>query len=81
MQLFETITIRYYNPQLKIGLQDVRNAWLLAEQPVKLTCTLHQGSLTYRIPVSNKRISYRTLKKGLVKKEIIIKQPVYVLPF
>jgi hypothetical protein len=81
MNLFETITIRYYNPELKIGLQDVRNAWLLSEQPIKLSCAFHQGKLIYRIPVSQKRISYRTLKKGLVKKEIIIKQPVYVLPF
>jgi hypothetical protein len=81
MPLFKTITIHYYNPELKIGLQDVRNAWLLAEQPIKLTCSLHQGNLTYRIPVSNKRISYRILKKGLRKKQIIIKQPVYLLPF
>jgi hypothetical protein len=81
MPLFETIIIRHYNPELKIGLQDVRNAWLLAEQPIKLNCTLHQGNLTYRISVSNKRISYRTLKKGLRRKEIIIKQRVYLLPF
>jgi hypothetical protein len=81
MHLFETITIRYYNPELKIGLQDVRNAWLMTEQPIKLSASLHQGGLVYRIPVSQKRISYRTLKRGLIKKQIIIRQPVHVMPF
>ena len=32
------ITIRYFNPVLKIGLQDVRNAWYMADKtPVRLT--------------------------------------------
>ena len=32
------IKIRYFNPILKIGLQDVRNAWYLADQtPIQLT--------------------------------------------
>lgn len=75
MHLFETITIRYNNPELKIGLQYIRNAWLLEEQPIKLSCALHQGNLFYR-NLSHKRISYRSLKKALIKREIIIKQPV-----
>ena len=81
MHFFETITIRYYHPELKIGLEDVRNAWLLAEQPIKLACAIHLGGLVYRVPVSQKRISYRTLKKGLIKKQIVIRQPVCLLPF
>jgi hypothetical protein len=63
-------------------LQDVRNAWLLSEKPVKLSTSFHRGSLIYRLPgTSGKRISYRTLKKGLIKKKIVINQPVYLLPF
>ncbi len=78
-----TITIKYYHAALNIGLQDVRNAWLLEnnQPPVKLKTIIYQGLLTYRLPVSGKRISYRTLKKGLIKKKIILQQPLYILPF
>jgi hypothetical protein len=79
--LFEKIIISYFNPALNIGLQDVRNAWLMNETPVKLITTLHQGNLVYRIPRTRKRISYLQLKKGLVKKKITISQPVDLLPF
>ena len=81
MQLFEEIKICYFNPKLNIGLQDIRNAWFFSERPVKLYTAFHRGSLIYRLPGSRKRISYRTLKKGLIKKQIIIKQPLYLLPF
>ena len=81
MDVFEEIIIRYYNPRLNIGLQDIRNAWLLSEKPVKLSTACHQGSLIYRLPHTGNRISYRTLKKGLIKKQIIIRQPVFVMPF
>jgi hypothetical protein len=79
--LFEDLTINYVHPGLGIGLQNIRNAWLLENKPVKLTTTLHRGSLIYRIPGSAKRISYRTLKKGLIKKQLIIRQPLQLLPF
>ena len=78
---FEKIIISYYNPNLKIGLQDVRNAWLLSDSPTKLSTALHRGNLVYRVPGSDKRISYRKLKKGLLKKQIIINQPFHLLPF
>jgi len=35
------------------------------QNPVELKTVIHQGNLYYRIPSSGKRISYRTLKKGL----------------
>jgi hypothetical protein len=78
-----TITINYFHASLNIGLQDVRNAWLLEsnQPPVKLKTIIYQGLLTYRLPVSGKRVSYRTLKKGLIKKKIILQQPLYILPF
>jgi hypothetical protein len=79
--VFEEIVLQYYHPTLRIGLEDIRNAWLLLASPVKLTTTLHRGDLVFRIPVSGKRVSYRTLKKGLIKKRIVIKQPIYMLPF
>jgi len=65
------ITIRYFNPVLKIGLQDVRNAWYMADKtPVRLTTIIYQGALYFRFPGSGKRISYKQLKKGLIKKQI-----------
>jgi hypothetical protein len=81
IELFEQINICYFHPGLNVGLQDIKNAWLLSEKPIKLSVALHQGSLVYRLPATGKRISYRTLKKGLIKKKIIIKQPLYLLPF
>ena len=79
--LFEHIEINYFHPELNVGLQDIRNAWLMIENPVKLVTTLHQGNLVYRFPGNRKRISHRQLKKGLVKKRMIISKPLNLLPF
>jgi len=76
------ITIRYFNPILKIGLQDVRNAWYLADQtPIQLTTIIYQGALYFRFPGTGKRVSYKKLKKGLIKKQIILLLPLELLPF
>lgn len=79
--MFEEIVIRYFHPGFNIGLQDIRNAWLLYQPPVKLITTIYRGNLVFRLPGSGKRVSYRTLKKGLVKKTIVLKLPVQLLPF
>ena len=79
--MFEDIVIKYINPELQIGIQDIRNVWLLNSKPLKLKTTLHRGNLVFRIPGTRKRISYKMLKSGLIKKQIIIKQPIYLLPF
>jgi len=76
-----TIEIKYYHPGFNTGIADVRNVWLLTNIPVLLKTAVHQGILVYRMPRSGKRISYRTLKKGLVKKRIIIEQAPDFLPF
>jgi len=77
------VLIKYVHPKYQIGLEDIRNAWLLenAVAPVKLKTIIWQGRLAYRLPVSGKRISYLTLKKGLVHKELIIYTDLYLLPF
>ncbi len=79
--MFEEIIIRYFHPVYNIGLPDIRNAWILSKPPVKLTTTIYRGNLIFRLPGSGKRISYRTLKKGLVKKKIILRQAINTLPF
>ena len=79
--MFEQLIIKYFHPVYNIGLQDIRNAWFLEKSPVKLVTTVYRGNLIFRLPGSGKRISYRMLKKGLVKKTIIIRQPLNLLPF
>jgi len=78
-----SITLYYFHPLLKIALSSVKEAWLLTDinNPIRLKPVIYQGNLFFRIPVSGKRISYRTLKIGLIKKKIIIKQPLKLLPF
>ena len=78
--MFEQLIIKYFHPVYNIGLQDIRNAWLLEKSPVKLVTTVYRGNLIFRLPGSGKRISYRILKKGLAKKTIIIRQPLNQLP-
>jgi hypothetical protein len=79
--VYEEIIIRYFHPAYNLGLQDIRTAWLLNTPPVKLKTSLYRGNLIFRLPVSGKRISYRTLKKGLVKTTIILRQHIELLPF
>ncbi len=79
--MFAEIVIHYFHPGLNIGIQDVRNAWHLTNPPVKLSVTMYRGALVFRLPGSVKRISYHTLKKGIIKKEMVIRLPVQLLPF
>jgi len=64
-------------------MEDIKNAWFVLEGgvPVKLNTIVYQGQLTYRFPSSVKRISYRQLKKGLIRKDIFIRLPLELLPF
>ena len=72
--------IKLFNPKLKIGLVNWRNAWLFSsEYPEKLFTEVHKGKLVFRQRGSSVRISYQQIKKGLIKKEIIIKEE--PLPF
>jgi hypothetical protein len=62
------IHIKYIYPKLNIGMQDIRNVWLMGSEPVPLTPAIHRGSLVYRMPVTGVRISYRQLKKRTCKR-------------
>jgi hypothetical protein len=42
---------------------------------------IHQGNLYYRIKGSSRRISYRQLKCGLLKRQIFIREELNLLPF
>jgi len=60
-----TIEIKYCHPQLMIGLENIKEAWLLVDikNQVELKKIIHQRNLYYRRPDSGKKISYRILKK------------------
>jgi len=83
LSMKQFVCLKYFHPGLNIGLEDIRNAWLISEKhtPVLLKTIIHQGRLHYRLPVSGKRISYRTLKKGLINKKITLQLPFNILPF
>jgi hypothetical protein len=72
--------IKLFNPKYKIGLVSWREAWIFeTEFPEKLYTEVYKGRLVFRKRGSPLRISYTTLKKGLVKKIILIKEE--PLPF
>ena len=76
----QTIRTKYINPSLNIGLVNWRELWDLSnEYPEKFLAEVYKGKLVFRLRGSSARISYQRIKKGLVKKEIVLKiQP---LPF
>ncbi|MDB5198462.1 MAG: hypothetical protein JWO92_425 [Chitinophagaceae bacterium] len=71
------IILKYWNAQLQIGLYDWKNVYQFPQQQL-LQTEIHQGKLCYRLKGSSKRISYDKIKKGLIKKQVIIKEE---LPF
>lgn len=71
------IILKYWNAQLQIGMQDWKTVYQFPQQE-KMSVEIHQNKLYYRIRGQSKRISYSQLKKGLIKKQIIIKEH---LPF
>ncbi len=75
----QSITIKYFNPQLNIGLINWKNAYLLGEQiPCKLIVEVYKGKLVYRVPRTYKRYSYDLVKQNLKKKQVEI---FFRLPF
>jgi hypothetical protein len=71
------IILKYWNEHLKIGFANLKKLYQFP-QLQKMYPEVHQGKLYYRLKGSSKRISYDQVKKGLVKKQIIIKEE---LPF
>jgi hypothetical protein len=67
--------IKYFNPLLNIGLVSYREAWDLSGQyPEKYFTEVYRGKLVFRMHGSTKRITYQRVKKGLLKKEIYVRE-------
>ncbi len=67
--MVQKIQLNYINEHLQIGLVNWREAYLLSPQVLALQVEVDRGRLIYRLKGSNRRISYATIKKGLVKKQ------------
>lgn len=72
----QKIVLTFLNPQLQIALEDWRTVYLLKPDIIPLTPEVYKGNLVYRTRGSSKRISYRQIKKGLIRKRIVVTQQV-----
>jgi hypothetical protein len=66
--MVQKVQIKYINESLHIGIVNWKEAYLLYPAVTALLVEVDRGRLIYRLKGSAKRISYATLKKGLVKK-------------
>mgnify|MGYP003496123392 CR=1 FL=1 len=76
----QMIILKYWNPQYEIAFADWQNVYQFP-QKIKMLREVYRGELYYRMPGSCKRISYKQLKRGLQKKQIIIHEELNLLPF
>jgi hypothetical protein len=74
------IVLKYWNPHYKIGLADWKQVYQFPQQELMIK-EMHQGRLYYRCKGSSYRISYNQLKKGLQKKQLVIREKLNLLPF
>jgi len=68
----QKIHFKYFNPQLNIGMFDLKNLYLLNPELMKLIPEVYKAKLVFRIPGSSKRISYSKIEKGLFKNPFFI---------
>lgn len=72
----QKIQLKYFNPQLQIGLNDWRTVYLLHPNVSLLIPEVYKGNLTYRTKGSTKKIPYAQINAGMLKKRIIVKEQV-----
>ncbi len=78
------ITLKYYNPVLKIAMGKWNQVYFIPEEennPIELKPEYYKGSLVFRLPGSNKRISYKCIKANLKYKTITLFTEEFKLPF
>jgi hypothetical protein len=72
----QRIQLKYINNVLQIGLVSWREAYLLYPAIIPLNIEVDKGRLVYRAKGSNKRISCKKVKQGLVRTSAWIVQQV-----
>ena len=74
------IELTYWNENLQPRLADWKTVYRFPQKEL-MEKEIHQGNLYYRSRGSSRRISYNQIKKGLIKKQIFIKEELFILPF
>jgi len=77
----QTIICKYWNPPLNIAFYSWQQVYMHGSKTTELKVEVHKGNLVYRMPGSYERISYATIKKGLIRKNISVVVPFQLLPF
>ncbi len=72
----QKIQLKYINKKLQIGLVNWREIYLLHPEIIRLSVEVDRGRLVYRAKGTNRRISYKKVKKGLIRSSIWIVQQV-----
>jgi hypothetical protein len=70
--MLQEIKIRYFNESLEIAMVSWREVYILKPHIKRLNIEVDKGRLIYRAKGSGKRISYKRLKKGLIKKSFSV---------
>lgn len=77
MKTAQTIRLQYYHSQFKIAFSHWRNLYLLKDNNdfELLSVEVYHGQLVYRVKGSHHRITWKQIKKGLLKKETLLYLP------
>lgn len=77
----QVIICKYWNPDLQIAFYSWQQVYLIDKKQKEVKPEFYKGNLVYRIPGSYKRISYTSIKKGIIRKNISVVVPFRLLPF
>ena len=72
----QKIKLRYINERLHVGMADIKEVYLLSPQLTLLRPEVYKGMLVYRAKGSSRRISYAQIKRGLVKRSLVVKEEI-----
>ena len=72
--MVQIIKLKLINEKLSIGMVNWKEVYIYSPKQMKMTPEVDRGRLVYRAKGSERRISYQMIKKGLIKKEYLIKE-------
>lgn len=74
--MVQKIQLKFINPQMQIGMVNWKEVYLLKHHPQQLFVEVERGRLIYRARGSAKRISYKQVRKGLIRTDRFIEQEI-----
>jgi hypothetical protein len=72
----QRLTLKYQHPTRNIGLNSWREVYLLGPILTQLIAEICRGKLIYRAKGSSRRFSYDQIKRGLVKRNMVVVEEV-----